>query len=226
MKVTGRLEGRRALVTASSRFMGPAISSLFAEAGADVIADDRDLSGAGAVDALAAESGPVDILVANLAGVNPKTSVVETADSDWLAQFDDMVHPLMRLVRAFAPAMIERGRGKVVVIGSAAALRGMSNWSAYSAARGAQLAFVRAAGAELASRNVQVNAVAQSFVENPDYFPPEYQATDEFRARLATVPAARLASGREAALAALYLASEESDFLAGQVLPFAGGWVT
>ncbi len=226
MKVTARLAGRRALITASSRFMGPAISALFAEAGADVVADDRDLSQTGAVEALAAETGRIDVLVANLAGVNPKTAVVETTDAGWHAQFDDMVHPLMRLVRAFAPAMIERRRGKIVVIGSASALRGMPDWSAYSAARGAQLAFVRAVGAELAPNNVQVNAVAQSFVENPDYFPPAYQATDEFRARLASVPAGRLASGREAALAALFLASEESNFLTGQTLPFAGGWIT
>ena len=102
----------------------------------------------------------------------------------------------------------------------------MPNWSAYSAARGAQLSFVRAVGIELAPANVQVNGIAQSFVENPDYFPPEYQQTEEFRNRIATVPAGRLATEREGALAALFLASNESDFFVGQVLPFAGGWIT
>lgn len=226
MQISGRLEGRRALVTSSSKFMGPAIAELFAEAGAEVLADDRELALPGAVEALSSEAGGVDVLVVNLAGANPKTSVVDTTDDAFAEMFDVMVHPLHRLVRAFSPGMIERGRGKIVVIGSASALRGMANWCAYSAARGAQLAYVRAVGTELAPRNVQVNAVAQSFVENPDYFPPSYQATEEFRARMATVPAGRLASGREAAAAALFLASDESDFLVGQVLPFAGGWIT
>ncbi len=226
LQVSGRLADRRAVVTSSTKFMGPAISALFTEAGADVLADDRDLAAPGAVDELAAEAGAVDILVANLAGKNPKSSVADTTDSAFKEMFDVMVYPLHRLVRVFSSAMIARGGGKIVVIGSASALRGMPNWCAYSAARGAQVAYVRAVGTELAPRNVQVNAIAQSFVENPDYFPPAYQATEEFRARIASVPAGRLASGREAAAAALYLASDESDFLVGQVLPFAGGWIT
>ncbi len=68
--------------------------------------------------------------------------------------------------------MIARRKGKIVVMGSASALRGMPNYSAYGSARGAQLAYVQDVGTEVAPHNVQVNAIAQTFVENPTYFRP------------------------------------------------------
>jgi NAD(P)-dependent dehydrogenase (short-subunit alcohol dehydrogenase family) len=86
---------------------------------------------------------------------------------------------------AAVPAMIARRSGKILVMGSASALRGMKRASTYSAARGAQLAYVQAVGVELAPHNVQVNAIAQNFVDNPTYFPPEVQANPRFQERLA-----------------------------------------
>jgi 2-keto-3-deoxy-L-fuconate dehydrogenase len=226
MTVAGRLAGKRVLLTQPDRFMGPAIVELFDEAGAMVIATRDDLDSTDAAEAVVREAGDIDVLIANFAAPNPRTAVADTAETDWVGAFDALVHPLFRMTRAVVPGMSAHGNGKIVVIGSASALRGMPDWSAYSAARGAQLAFVRAAGIELAPKNIQVNAIAQSFVDNPDYFPAEYRRTDEFRRRIAQVPAGRLASGREGALAALFLASNESDFFAGQVFPFAGGWIT
>jgi 2-keto-3-deoxy-L-fuconate dehydrogenase len=220
------LAGKRIVVTQASTFMGPAIVEVFTEEGGDVFADERDLRNVAAARDLIASVGRVDVLVANLAAINPRTAATATTDGQWREMFDVMVDPLHRLVRAVLPQMIERRSGKIVVMGSASALRGMGNWSAYSAARGAQLAFVRAVGAEVAPHNVQVNAIAQTFVENPSYFPPEYIVTAEFRERLLHVPAGRLATAREDARFALFLAGGDSDFLVGQVLPFAGGWVT
>ncbi len=83
---------------------------------------------------------------------------------------------------------------------------------------------MRTVGAEAARHNVQINLIAQNFVENPAYFPPEFVQSDEFQAYIAQVPAGRLASGREDALFALFLASDESDFFVGQSIPFSGGW--
>jgi 2-keto-3-deoxy-L-fuconate dehydrogenase len=220
-----RLDGRRVVVTQADAFMGPDIGAVFSEHGAEVIADTRDLTAASAAADLIAEAGRVDVLVANLAAVNPRKAAHETTDDEWRDMFAVMVDPLHRLVGAVLPQMIERRQGKVVVMGSASALRGMSNWSAYSSARGAQLGYVQAVGVEVAPHNIQVNAIAQTFVENPSYFSPEYVATEEFKRRLEDVPAGRLATGREDAQLALFLASDESDFLVGQVIPFAGGWV-
>ena len=122
--------------------------------------------------------------------------------------------------------MIGRRKGKIVVMGSASALKGMPNYSAYGSARGAQLSYVQDVGTEIAQHNVHVNAIAQTFVENPTYFPAEYQATEEFKERIKGAPLGRLAFGWESAATALFLAGEESDFYVGQIFPFSGGWVT
>jgi 2-keto-3-deoxy-L-fuconate dehydrogenase len=94
--------------------------------------------------------------------------------------------------------MLARRAGKIIVVGSAAGLRGQPHRQTYSAARGAQQAYVRSVGVEVAPFNVQVNATEQSFVENPSYLPPDYIATAEFMERMRDVPAGRLATGGEA----------------------------
>lgn len=219
-----RLSGRRVVVTGSNDFMGPAVTALFREEGADVIADTRDLRPRQAAGELISESGRVDVLIANLSVPNPRALAHETTDAQWGEVFDSIVHPLHRLCRAVLPQMIERRSGKIVVVGSAAALRGTPRRSCYGAARGAQHAYVRSLGVEMAPHNVQVNATGQIFVENPTYFPPEVLGTPQLHARLAEVPAGRLSTGREAAAFILFLAGRESDFFCGQIFPYAGGW--
>ena len=220
-----RLQGKRAVITQVSAFMGPDLLTTFRREGAEVIADDRDLIAPGAAEALIAEAGHVDILVANLAAIRPDRSVLETDDATFRAMYEAMVFPLHRLVRAVLPQMIERRRGKIDVIGSASALRGMPNYTAYGSARGAQLAYVQDVGVEVAPHNVQVNAIAQTHVNNPTYFPESFQATETFKERMRATPIGRLAHGWESAALALFLAGGESDFFVGQVFPFSGGWV-
>ncbi|MDZ7687023.1 MAG: SDR family oxidoreductase [Gammaproteobacteria bacterium] len=95
------------------------------------------------------------------------------------------------------------------------------------AARGAQNAFVRAAGLEYAARGVNINAVAQNYVSNPAYYPDELIESERFRKHLErNVPIKRIARAEESAELALFLASDKSDFIVGQVIPFAGGWAT
>ena len=221
-----RLEGRRVLLTEADEFMGPAVHELFTEEGSKVFADTRDLRKLNAAQELVDEAGVVDILVANLSIPNPRALAHETTDEQWAAVFDRIVHPLHRLVRAVLPQMIKRKSGKIVVVGSAAALRGTPRRSCYSAARGAQHAYVRSVGIEVAPHNIQVNATGQIYVENPTYFPPDYVKSDELKERLKEVPAGRLATGREAAAFLLFLSSSESDFFCGQVFGYSGGWLS
>jgi 2-keto-3-deoxy-L-fuconate dehydrogenase len=221
-----RLEGKRTVITQIDAFMGKDLAELFEKEGATVIADKRDLRVAGAAEALINDAGHVDVLVANLAAEQPRTPVLATDDDTFHAMYEAMVFPLHRLVRAVLPQMIERRRGKIVVMGSASGLKGLPNYSAYGSARGAQLAYVQDVGTEVAPHNVQVNAIAQTFVENPTYFPPSYQATAEFKERIKGAPLGRLAHGWESAALALFLAGDESDFFVGQTFPFSGGWVT
>lgn len=223
----GRLAGKRVLVTQADDYMGPATIELFRAEGALVHADTRDLTEAGACEALIAEMGPIDVLIANLASPNfSGTPVTDVDDLIWSTTFDVMVHPLHRLTRAVLPQMIARRRGKIVVYGSAVALRGLKTVAAYSAARAAQVGYVQSVGVEMAPHNIQVNLIAQNYVENPVYYPPELRAKPSFQESLRRqVPLGRLASAREDALFALFLASDESDFIVGQAIPFTGGWV-
>ena len=221
------LQGRRVLITQSGDFMGPALERVFSALGAVVIADPRALGDEPDLGRRVVEAaGEVDVLIAHLALPAPATPVGDVNDDEWSRVFSHLVDPLPRLVRAVLPQMRSRGRGKIIVIGSSSALRGMKRTSTYSAARGAQLAWVRAAGVELARENIQLNAIAQNFVDNPTYFPPEVQANPAFQERLKReVPLGRLVSGDEDALFAAYLASDAASCFVGQVFPVCGGWV-
>jgi 2-keto-3-deoxy-L-fuconate dehydrogenase len=218
--------GKRVLITQSTEFMGPVLCEVFAEQGATVVASPEDLSEPEAAERVVLAAGSIDILVANLAFTAPTTPATEVSEGEWRQVFAALVDPLPRLVRAAVPAMVARRSGKVLVIGSASALRGMKRASSYSAARGAQLAYVQAIGVELAPHNVRVNAIAQNFVDNPTYFPAEVQSNPRFQERLAReVPLGRLVSAREDAQFAAYLCSTAADCFVGQVFPVCGGWV-
>jgi len=220
------LLGKRVLVTHADAFMGPVLCEVFANQGATVIPSTDPLITADAPVAIVAEAGHVDILVANLAIPAPTTAATDVSDDEWNDTFAALVHPLPRLFRAVLPAMIERRSGKILVMGSASALRGMKRTSTYSAARGAQLAYVQAVGVEVAPHNVQVNAIAQNFVDNPTYFPPDVQSNPRFQERLKReVPLGRLVGAREDAEFAAYLCSEPASCFVGQVFPVCGGWV-
>lgn len=225
--VTDRLTGKRVLVTQADEFMGPATVELFAEAGATLVCDSRDLTEPGACAAAVHAAGQVDVLIANLASPNFSGTPTESlADDHWHCAFDRMVHPLHRLTRALLPQMKERQAGKIVVYGSSTALTGQRMVAAYSAARAAQVGYVQSVGIEAAPYNIQINLIAQNYVENPVYYPPALLAKESFQRSLRRqVPLGRLATAREDALFALFLASEESNFFVGQAIPFAGGSV-
>ena len=220
------LQGKRVLITQADAFMGPVLCEVFAEQGASVISSTQPLIDPNAPAAVVAATGLIDVLVVNLAVPAPATPAVAVTDTEWRDTFASLVDPLPRLFRAVLPQMIERQTGKILVMGSASALRGMKRASTYSAARGAQLAYVQSVGVEVAEHNVQVNMIAQNFVDNPTYFPPEVQANPRFQERLKReVPLGRLVSAREDAEFAAYLCSDAASCFVGQVFPVCGGWV-
>lgn len=221
------LTGKRILITQATEFMGPTLCTVFAEQGADVVQSHADLSAAGAAEEVIQSAGAFDVLVANLSILAPSTPANDVGEEEWRSVFAALVDPLPRLTRAVLPIFASRGGGKILVVGSASALRGMKRASTYSAARGAQLAYVQALGVELAPQNIQVNAIAQNFVDNPTYFPASVQANPRFQERLAReVPLGRLVSAREDALFAAYLCSDAANCFVGQVFPVSGGWAT
>jgi 2-keto-3-deoxy-L-fuconate dehydrogenase len=219
------LTGKRVLITQANEFMGPVLCEVFAEQGGDVVSSTEPLAPHGAAEKLIQDTGPIDVLVINLSILAPSTAATDVDEQEWRSVFAALVDPLPRLIAALVPRMNQQGGGKILVIGSASALKGMKRTSTYSAARGAQLAYVQALGVELAPNNIQVNAIAQNFVDNPTYFPAEVQANPKFQERLSReVPLGRLVSAREDALFAAYLCSSAADCFVGQVFPVCGGW--
>lgn len=220
------LKGVRVLLTQADVFMGPALNRVLSAHGAVVLPDVRNLTSPEEPQRMLDHHGRVDVLVVNLALPAPNTPADSVSEDEWMEVFNTMVHPIPRLVKAVLPQMKLRGNGKILVMGSASALRGMKRSSSYSAARGAQLSYVQAVGVELAPFGIQVNAIAQNFVENPTYFPPEVQANPKFIERIKReVPLGRLVSSQEDAEFAAYLCSSNANCFVGQVFPVAGGWI-
>jgi NAD(P)-dependent dehydrogenase (short-subunit alcohol dehydrogenase family) len=251
MKLTGKV----ALITNVSHFMGPAITEEFCREGASVALHDRDgaavkphaaiaerlgrdvLSLTGdlsrsseadrAVDAVVARFGRLDVLVNNNAHPPSGSPVEDISDSAWREMMARLLDEPFFCLRAALRVMKPAGRGKIINMSSAAAFPGLPNYAAYTAARAGVNGLTKAVGREVAGAGIQVNAIAQNYVENPTYFPPALTGDPVRLARMVkNIPAGRLARSEESARLAVYLASEDADFFIGQVIPFAGGWVT
>src|SRR5208283_5131229 len=134
-----RLEGKVAVLTAAAAGIGRATAKAFREEGARVVATDIDLDvrSGEAVAALAREIAPIDILF-NCAGFVHHGSVLECSDEDWDFSFDINVKAMHRTIRAFLPGMLEKGRGSIVNVASAASsVRGIPNRYVYGASKAA-----------------------------------------------------------------------------------------
>jgi NAD(P)-dependent dehydrogenase (short-subunit alcohol dehydrogenase family) len=221
-----RLDGKRILLTQADAWVGPTLIEVLGKLGATVLADKRVLIEPDLPAQLVREAGRVDVLIAHLGAPAPSTTAHEVGEEEWRSMFASMVDPLPRFAHAVLPQMMERRSGKILVMGSASALRGMKRASSYSAARGAQLAWAQAVGVEMAPHNVQINAVAANLVDNPTYFPPEVQAHPKFKERIKwEMPLGRLVAAEEAAHLVAYLCSDVANCFVGQVFPVCGGWV-
>ena len=129
----------------------------------------------------------------------------------------------MYISQAVVPQMLARKSGKIIAVTSAAPVKGLGNNSAYSAARGAQNAFIKSIGLELARSNIQANAIAQNYINNQTYYPNEILDNQKFSDHVRRhVPTRKIGAAELAA----YLAGENCRHMVGQVIPLAGGWVT
>lgn len=173
------------------------------------------------------EAGTLDVLINNDAYPATRAPVDEASDELLAESFETLFFKAYRMARAAVPQMKKQGSGKIIFNTSAAPLNGLKNYSVYVSARGAANALARTLAVELAADNIQVNAVAPNFVDNPDYFPPSLMADPEKAGRiLKNIPMGRLGKPEEAASLLVYLASENASFITGQIIPLAGGWAT
>ena len=129
------------------------------------------------------------------------------------------------MASAVTPIMKTQKSGKIVFLTSATPIRGLANYSMYVTARGATNALALTLAQELASENIQVNALAPNYVESPTYFPEELLENPDTLSKITkNIPLGRLAKPHEIGEAIAFLVSPSSDFITGHIVPFAGGW--
>lgn len=180
-----------------------------------------------AVAAVIEAEGSLDVLVNNDAWPAVRGPVDEATDKDLHETFEALVFKSFAMTRAAVPQMKQQKAGKILFLSSAAPLNGIPNYSIYAAARGAANSLALTLAKELASHNIQVNALAFNFIESPDYFPASLLEDPKSREKiLGNIPLRRLGKPEEAAAIVAFLAGPTSDFITGQLIPVAGGWAT
>jgi 2-keto-3-deoxy-L-fuconate dehydrogenase len=250
--MAGRLDGKIALVTAAGQGIGRAIAEAFSREGALVHATDLDqskldgLDGAkrrqldvlssAEVEALAKELNspgvPVNVLV-NCAGFVHHGTILDCDDSAWDFSFDLNVRSMHRLIKAFLPGMLEKGKGSIVNIASgASSIRGIPNRYVYGTTKAAVIGLTKAVAADFIARGVRCNAIAPGTVQSPsldERIASLAETTGKSiaetrQAFVARQPMGRLGTAEEVAALAVYLASDESAFTTGTTISVDGGF--
>jgi 3-oxoacyl-[acyl-carrier protein] reductase len=235
------IEGRVAVVTGASRGIGAATAALLEAEGARVVRVSRgegiDVTATDAAGRIAARApAPVDILVNN-AGTSFARALDELTDADWNGLWELHVMASMRLMRAFAPGMAERGWGRIVNVASSAGKRPSLTNAAYSVTKAAQLSVSRVFADAYADRGVLVNAVAPGAVASSLWLAEGGLADqtaaakglssreEAIDAQASKVPLGRLAEPEEIAAVVAFLCSDRASAVTGAAWSADGGTV-
>ena len=246
--MTARLAGKTAVITAAGQGIGRAIAEAFVREGAKVWATDVDLRkleglakaelrpldvlSTAAVEALAGETGAIDVLV-NGAGYVHHGTVLECSEKDWDFSFDLNVKSMHRTIKAWLPGMLERGGGSIVNIASgASSVRGIPNRYVYGATKAAVIGLTKAVAADFIRRGIRANAICPGTIQSPsldDRISAQAKASGQSaeavrQAFVDRQPMGRLGTAEEIAWLAVYLASDESSYTTGQIHLADGGF--
>ena len=242
--MAGRLQGKRAVVTAAGAGIGQACALAFRAEGAEVIATDLnadalgpcadagcataalDATDADAVAAFAKDTGAVDILM-NCVGFVHHGTILDCEPSDFDFSVRVNVQAMYQVTRAFLPAMLDAGGGSIVNIASVCgSLRGLPNRFVYGTTKAAVIGLTKAVAADFITRGIRCNAICPGTVDSPS-LRERMKAQGDFEATraafVARQPMGRIAEADEIATLAVYLASDDSRFMTGQAVAIDGG---
>ncbi len=242
--MTTGLSGKVVLITAAAQGIGRATALAFAKAGAKVHATDinvealaalaaeapvethrLDVLDAGAVEALVAKIGQVDVLF-NCAGFVHAGSILDMKDADLEFAFDLNVKAMIRTIRAVLPGMLARKDGSIVNMASvASSMKGVPNRFAYGVTKAAVIGLTKSVAADYVADGIRCNAICPGTVESPSLQDRMRAQGDYDTARAAFIarqPMGRIGTPEEIADLALYLAG--ATYTSGQAYAIDGGW--
>ena len=247
--MAGRLEGKTAFITAAAQGIGRATVLAYAAEGARVFATDlndaklADLGGPGvttakldvtdgaAVAQAIAAAGPLDILF-NCAGFVHQGTILDSTDAEWDFAFTLNVRSMVSTIRAALPGMIERGRGSIINMSSgASSIKGAPARCVYGTTKAAVIGLTKSVAADTVRHGIRCNAICPGTVQTPsldDRIAANAAAAGSVeKARqdfIARQMMGRLGTPEEIAALAVYLGSDETQFITGQTVVIDGGW--
>jgi len=243
------LNGKIALVTGSARGLGQSIALKLAEAGADIALCDLNAewldeskqkvealgrraecyainvadadSVTEGIKAIEKEFGGIDILVNN-AGITKDGLLMRMSEADWDAVLNVNLKGTFLCTKAAMRGMMKRRSGTIVNIASVIGLMGNAGQANYAASKGGVISFSKTVAKELASRNVRCNAVAPGFIRTAMTDALDEEVQEKMKA---LIPLHRFGEPEDVANVVLFLASDQSAYVTGQVLSTCGGMV-
>jgi 3-oxoacyl-[acyl-carrier protein] reductase len=243
------LNDKVAMVTGAARGLGQAIAVKLAEAGADValcdlnaewleetagkvkalgrraecygvnVADGESVTAG--VKAIEKDFGKIDVLVNN-AGITKDGLIMRMSEDDWDAVLNVNLKGVFLCTKAAMRGMMKQRSGTIVNIASVIGLMGNAGQANYAASKGGVIAFSKTVAKELSSRNVRCNAVAPGFIRTAMTDALDEEVQNKMKE---LIPLARFGEPEDVANVVLFLASDASAYVTGQVLSTCGGMV-
>lgn len=244
-----RLKDKVALITGGARGIGRAIATSFAKEGADIVIWDINIEGAEktcldiqalgvatlalevdvtnytkveeALNKILDKFKRLDILVNN-AGITRDNLILRMSESEWEQVVDVNLKGTFNCIKAASRVMIKQRKGRIINIASVIGIIGNSGQANYSASKAGIIALTKTSAKELASRNINVNAIAPGFIETQ----MTAKLPDDIKAKmLSLIPLERFGLPEDVANACLFLVSDESSYITGQTIIVDGGMV-
>ncbi|MES2140114.1 MAG: 3-oxoacyl-[acyl-carrier-protein] reductase [Bacteroidota bacterium] len=245
------LEGKTALITGASRGIGRGIAMKFAEQGANIaftylssiekgLALEKELEAFGIkakgyqsdaadfkaaeelVNAVISDFGTVDVLVNN-AGITRDTLLMRMSEQQWDEVMNANLKSVFNLTKAITKPMLKQRKGSIINMSSVVGIKGNAGQSNYAASKAGIIGFTKSIALELGSRNIRSNAIAPGFIETEMTAALDPKVVEGWRE---SIPLKRGGTADDVANATVFLASDMSTYITGQVINVCGGMLT